>query len=77
MVSDSNNSNSSDEIEIYLVDELCKAAIDTLEVYRENIKAGKYTDAVECLQAVRELTIQTQDIEDHASAVTVVTGNRG
>lgn len=44
---------------------LTEAAIDTLVLYKEHMRNGRYSDAQNCLNAVDDLTGQTVQLEDH------------
>lgn len=44
---------------------LTEAAIETLALYKEHMRNGRYSDAHNCLGTVNDLTHQTLELEDH------------
>lgn len=48
-----------------IIDALADAAVETVELYKQHMQNGRYTDASECLGAITGITGQVQRIEDN------------
>lgn len=52
-----------------IIDALADAAVETVDLYKQHMKNGRYTDANECLGAITGITTQVQRIEDNDISV--------
>lgn len=51
--------------DVAILDEVCSATKDTLDLYKEHLRNGRYHDASACLEMTQTLTRQAHNIEGY------------